>query len=33
VTHYFIEAFIWKFGNPYYRAALGPLYFPRAGSS
>jgi hypothetical protein len=29
VTHYFIEAFIWKFGNPYYRASLGPLYFPR----
>ena len=30
VTHYFIEAFIWKFGNPYYRTSLGPLYF--AGS-
>ena len=30
VTHYFIEAFIWKFSNPYYRGELGPLYFPRA---
>ena len=29
VTHYFIEAFIWKFSNPYYRGSLGPLYFPR----
>ncbi len=29
VAHYFIEAFIWKFGNPYYRLSLGPLYFPR----
>jgi spermidine synthase len=27
VLHYFIEAFIWKFGNPHYRAALAPLYF------
>ena len=30
VTHYFIEAFIWKFSNPYYRGSLGPLYFSRA---
>jgi predicted membrane-bound spermidine synthase len=27
VLHYFIEAFVWKFGNPHYRAALAPLYF------
>jgi hypothetical protein len=29
VTHYFIEAFIWKFREPYYRQSLGPLYFPQ----
>ena len=29
VTHYFIEAFIWKFRDPYYRQSLGPLYFPQ----
>jgi hypothetical protein len=28
VTHYFIEAFIWKFSNPHYRGELGPPYFP-----
>src|SRR5215813_12980191 len=27
VFHYFIESFIWKFNNPYYRRTLGPLYF------
>jgi hypothetical protein len=27
VFHYFIEAFIWKFSDPYYRQTLGPLYF------
>jgi hypothetical protein len=27
VTHYFVEAFIWKFSNPFYRKTLGPLYF------
>jgi hypothetical protein len=27
VFHYFIEALIWKFRNPFYRATLGPLYF------
>ncbi len=33
VFHYFIEALIWKFGNPFYRSSLGPLYFaPQAGS-
>jgi hypothetical protein len=28
VVHYFIEAFIWKFRDPYYRASLGPMYYP-----
>jgi len=27
VFHYFIESFIWKFSDPYYRRTLGPLYF------
>lgn len=27
VFHYFIESFIWKFSDPYYRKTLGPLYF------
>jgi hypothetical protein len=27
VFHYFIEALIWKFGNPFYRNTLVPLYF------
>jgi hypothetical protein len=27
VFHYFIEGLIWKFGNPFYRNTLGPLYF------
>jgi hypothetical protein len=30
VTHYFTDAFIWKFSSPYYRASLRPLYFPAA---
>lgn len=30
VAHYFIDAFIWKFSSPFYRASLGPLYFPSA---
>jgi hypothetical protein len=29
-VHYFIEAFLWKFGTPYYRERLGPLYFAAA---
>lgn len=33
LVHYFIEAFLWKFGNPYYRAALAPLYFAPAGGA
>lgn len=32
VTHYFIDAFIWKFSSPYYRASIGPLYSPSAHS-
>jgi hypothetical protein len=27
VFHYFVEALIWKFSDPYYRQTLGPLYF------
>jgi hypothetical protein len=27
LAHYFIEAFVWKFGNPFYRQTLGPIYF------
>jgi hypothetical protein len=30
VFHYFMEAFIWKFSDPYFRKTLGPLYFPQA---
>lgn len=26
VFHYFIEAFVWKFNNPFYRDGLVPLY-------
>jgi len=26
-THYFVEPFIWRFSEPYYRQTLGPLYF------
>jgi hypothetical protein len=33
VFHYFVEAFIWKFGDPYFRQTLGPLYFPQPASS
>jgi hypothetical protein len=29
IFHFFVEAFIWKFSNPYYRSALSPLYFKR----
>jgi len=27
VFHYFVESFIWKFSDSYYRQTLGPLYF------
>jgi hypothetical protein len=33
VFHYFIESLIWKFGNPFYRTTLGPLYFGRKGTA
>lgn len=29
LAHFFIESFVWRFSNPFYRAALGPVYFPR----
>lgn len=28
VTHYYIDAFIWRFSNPYYRRSIGGLYVP-----
>jgi hypothetical protein len=27
VFHYFVESFVWKFNQPFYRETLGPLYF------
>jgi hypothetical protein len=27
VFHYFVEMFIWRFSEPYYRQTLSPLYF------
>ncbi len=34
VFHYFLESFIWRFSEPYYRQTLGPLYFaPRPAAS
>jgi hypothetical protein len=30
VAHYFVEAFVWKFRNPFYRETLVPLYFARS---
>ena len=33
VAHYFVEAFLWKFRNPFYRKTLAPLYFPARGTS
>lgn len=29
IFHFFVEAFIWKFSNPYFRNSLGGLYFKR----
>jgi hypothetical protein len=29
VLHYVLDAFLWKFRNPFYRAQLYPLYFQR----
>jgi hypothetical protein len=29
VAHYFVEAFVWKFRQPFYRETLVPLYFTR----
>lgn len=33
VFHYVIESRIWKFGDPYYRQSLMPLYFRPGGPS
>ncbi|MGE0395061.1 MAG: hypothetical protein AB7I25_04740 [Vicinamibacterales bacterium] len=33
LAHYFIEAFVWKFGNPFYRQTLGPIYFAAPASA
>jgi hypothetical protein len=34
VFHYFIEAFIWRFQDPFFRRTTAPLYFtPRVASS
>jgi hypothetical protein len=30
LLHYTLDAFLWKFSNPYYRATLAPLYFQPA---
>lgn len=30
VVHYVMDAFLWRFGNPFYRRVLGPLYFGAA---
>ena len=27
VFHYFIEAFIWRFSDPYFRKSMAGLYF------
>jgi hypothetical protein len=27
VAHYVVDAWIWKFSDPFYRQTLGPLYF------
>ena len=27
LAHYVVEAFVWKFGNPFFRETLAPLYF------
>ncbi len=33
VTHYVLDAFLWRFGNPFYREHLGRLYFQPAAPS
>jgi hypothetical protein len=32
VVHYFVEAFVWKFTNPFYRERLVPLYVGSGGT-
>lgn len=29
LAHFFLEAFVWRFSNPFYRSSVGPVYFPR----
>jgi hypothetical protein len=33
IAHYVLDAFLWRFGNPFYRQLLGPLYFETAPAS
>jgi hypothetical protein len=30
VVHYVMDAFLWRFGNPFYRQVLGPIYLGAA---
>lgn len=29
LVHFFLEAFVWRFSNPFYRSSVSPVYFPR----
>jgi hypothetical protein len=31
-VHYLVEAYLWRFREPYYRDGLGPLFFGRPGA-
>jgi hypothetical protein len=31
--HFFVEAFIWRFSNPFYRESLTGLYFPKPAAA
>jgi hypothetical protein len=31
--HFFVEAFIWRFSNPYFRKSMDGLYFPTRAKS
>jgi hypothetical protein len=33
VVHYVMDAFLWRFGNPFYRQVLGPIYLGAATSA
>jgi hypothetical protein len=28
LAHYFLERMVWRFSDPFYGSALGPIYFP-----